>query len=50
MIPGTKVKNFSILIPSEANESTNQPKDQYPLIKQPYVPQNIVIPVGTAVT
>jgi plastocyanin len=50
MIPGNNIKNFAILIPNEAHESTNQPKDQYPLIKQPYVPQNIVIPVGTAVT
>ncbi len=50
MIPGNNVKNFAILIPNEAHESTNQPKNQYPLINQPYVPQNIVIPVGTAVT
>ena len=44
------IKNFVILIPNEGHESTNQDKDQYPLANQPYIPQNLVIGKGTAVT
>ncbi len=47
MTLGNNVKNLVILIPNEAHESMNQPKNQLPLINQPYVPQNAVINVGT---
>jgi plastocyanin len=50
MILGDNIKNLVILIPNEAHESTNQPKNQYPFINQPYLPQNAVVNVGTAVT
>ena len=44
------MKNLVILIPNEAHESTNQPRDQYPLANQPYLPQKAVVNVGTVVT
>lgn len=47
---GDNIKNLVILIPNEAHESTNQPKDQYPLANQPYLPQNAVVNIGTTVT
>jgi plastocyanin len=50
MVLGNNIKNLVMLIPNEAHESTNQPKNQYPLANQPYLPQNAVINVGTAVT
>ena len=50
MIAGKSVKNLIILIPDEAHESTNQPKSQQALINQPYVPQNSIVNVGTAIT
>jgi hypothetical protein len=50
MVLGNNVKNLVILIPNEAHESTNQPRDQYPLANQPYLPQNAVVNVGTAVS
>jgi plastocyanin len=50
IVLGNNVKNFVILIPNEAHESTNQPRDQYPLANQPYLPQNAIVNVGTAVT
>jgi plastocyanin len=46
---GNNVKNFVILIPNEAHESINQPKDQYPLVNQPYIPQNAIVNVGTSI-
>jgi plastocyanin len=49
MIVGDNIKNLVILIPNEAHESTNQPKNQYPLANQPYLPQNAVVNVGTSV-
>jgi plastocyanin len=39
-----------ILIPNEAHESINQPRDQYPLANQPYLPQNAIVNAGTAAT
>ncbi len=42
-------KNFVIIIPNEAHESVNQPKNQLPLANQPYLPQNLVIKQGTKV-
>jgi hypothetical protein len=42
------VKNFVILIPNEAHESPELPKDQR-LINQPYVPQNLVVHPGTKI-
>ena len=50
MVLGNNIKNLVILIPNEAHESMNQPKNQLPLINQPYVPQNAVVNVGTTVT
>ena len=47
---GDNVRNLVILIPNEAHETTNQEKNQYPLANQPYLPQNAVVDVGTAVT
>ena len=42
------VKNFVILIPNEAHESPELPKDQR-LINQPYVPQNLVVHPSTKI-
>ena len=50
IVLGNNVKNLVILIPNEAHESTNQPRDQYPLANQPYLPQKAVVNVGTVVT
>jgi len=50
IVLGNNVKNLVILIPNEAHESTNQPRNQYPLANQPYLPQNAVVNAGTAVT
>ena len=45
----SSVKYLVILIPNEGHESTNQPKNQLPLINQPYVPQNATIEKGTSI-
>ena len=50
MTLGDNIKNLVILIPNEAHESTNQPKDQLPLANQPYLPQDAVVNRGTTVT
>jgi len=42
------IKNFVILIPNEAHESPELPKDQR-LINQPYVPQNLVVHPSTKI-
>jgi plastocyanin len=42
------VNNFVILIPNEAHESPDLPKEQR-LINQPYVPQNLVVHPGTKI-
>ncbi len=47
---GNDIKNFVILIPNEGHESTNQPKNQYPLANQPYIPQTVTAAKGTSVT
>ena len=44
------VHNVVVLIPDEAHESINQKKNQWPLANAPYIPQNLVISKGTAVT
>lgn len=49
MILGNNVKNFVIILPDEAHESLNQPKNQLPLTNQPYLPQHLVTNVGTTV-
>jgi plastocyanin len=49
MILGNNVKNFVIIIPDEAHESLNQPKNQLPLTNQPYLPQHLVANVGTTI-
>jgi plastocyanin len=43
------VRHLIILIPNEAHESLNQPRDQYPLANQPYLPQYAVVNVGTMI-
>jgi len=48
LIVPKNVKNFVILIPNEAHESPDLPKDQR-LINQPYVPQNLVVDPGTKI-
>ena len=50
MILGNNIKNLVILIPNEAHESPNQPKNQLPLANQPYLPQDAVVNQGTTVT
>ena len=50
MILGNNIKNLVMLIPNEAHESPNQPKNQLPLANQPYLPQNAVVNHGTTVT
>ncbi len=47
---GNDIKNFVILIPNEGHESTNQPKNQYPIANQPYIPQTITVNQGTSIT
>jgi hypothetical protein len=49
MILGNDVKNFVIILPDEAHESLNQPKNQLPLTNQPYLPQHLVTNVGTTI-
>lgn len=49
IVLGNNVKNFVIVIPDEAHESLNQPKNQLPLTNQPYLPQHLVANVGTTV-
>lgn len=48
---GNNVKNLVILIPNEGHESQNigdQSTDQR-LVNQPYIPQHVTVPLGTAV-
>ena len=48
---GNNIKNLVILIPNEGHESQNigdQSTDQR-LVNQPYIPQHVTVPVGTAV-
>jgi plastocyanin len=48
---GNNIKNLVILIPNEGHESQNigdQSTDQR-LVNQPYIPQNVTVPVGTAI-
>ena len=49
MILGNNVKNFVIIVPDEAHESLNQPKNQLPLTNQPYLPQHLVTNVGATI-
>ena len=49
MTISSRVKYLVILIPNEGHESTNQPKNQLPLINQPYVPQKATIDKGTSI-
>jgi plastocyanin len=49
---GNNVKNLVILIPNEGHESQNigdQSTDQR-LVNQPYIPQSVTVPLGTAIT
>jgi len=45
---GNDISNFLILIPNEGHEPPDLPKEQR-LINQPYVPENIVVNMGTTV-
>ena len=48
---GSNVKDLIILIPNEGHESQNigdQSTDQR-LVNQPYIPQSVTVPVGTAI-
>jgi len=48
---GNNIKNLVILIPNEGHESQNigdQSTDQR-LVNQPYIPQHVTVPVGTAI-
>ncbi|MGH9974959.1 MAG: cupredoxin domain-containing protein [Nitrososphaeraceae archaeon] len=48
---GNNIKNLVILIPNEGHESQNigdQSTDQR-LVNQPYIPQSVTVPVGTAI-
>lgn len=49
MIVPSNINHVVILIPDEAHESLNQPKDQYPFINQAYLPQNTIMSPGTTV-
>jgi hypothetical protein len=40
LVLGRDAKTLFIFIPNEAHESLNQPKSQFPLANQPYLPQN----------
>ena len=49
---GNNIKNLVILIPNEGHESENigdQSSDQR-LVNQPYIPQSVTVPLGTAIT
>jgi len=49
---GNNIKNLVILIPNEGHESQNigdQSTDQR-LVNQPYIPQHVTVPLGTAIT
>ena len=43
------IRHLVVLIPNEAHESLDQPKDQYPLVNQAYLPQNTIVNPGTMV-
>ena len=47
---GNDIRHFVVLLPNEAHESLNQPKNQYPLANQAYIPQDITVNKGTSVT
>ena len=40
---GNDIRHFVVLIPNEGHESLNQPKNQYPLVNQAYIPQDITV-------
>lgn len=43
------IKHLVLLIPNEAHESINQPRDQWPLANQPYLPQKAIISPRTKI-
>jgi plastocyanin len=49
LVLSPNIRHLVILIPNEAHESLNQPKDQYPLVNQAYLPQNIIVNPGIMV-
>ena len=54
MVLGNDIKNLVILIPNEGHEPSPEysqpPPEELRVINQPYIPQNAVVNVGTAVT
>jgi plastocyanin len=49
LVLSPNIRHFVVLIPNEAHESLNQPKNQYPLVNQAYLPQNIIVNPGIMV-
>jgi plastocyanin len=50
LVLGNDIKNLVIMIPDEGHEQPNQSPKELRIINQPYIPQNAVVNVGTAVT
>ena len=50
IVLGKDIKNLVIMIPDEGHEQPNQSPKELRIINQPYIPQNAVVNVGTAVT
>jgi plastocyanin len=50
IVLGNDIKNLVIMIPDEGHEQPNQSPKELRIINQPYIPQNAVVNVGTAVT
>jgi plastocyanin len=48
MLP-PNIRHLIVLIPNEAHESLNQPRDQYPLANQLYLPQNAIVNSSTMI-
>src|SRR5919198_262432 len=50
MVLGNNIKNLVILIPNEAHEPPNLKPKELRVVNQPYLPENVVVNVGTTVT
>jgi len=54
MVLGNDIKNLIILIPNEGHEPSpdysQPPPEELRVINQPYIPENVVVNVGTTVT
>jgi plastocyanin len=49
MVAGKNIKNLVIPIPDEAHEHPNATPKELRIVNQPYIPQNVVVNVGTTV-